>query len=78
MTDSDVYLRSPSSRMALGEVLDRMGAASARAQGLSQVITSMEKLRTSENHIVYIITRKHPDRWAVRAVPLPAALWDIT
>ncbi|XP_037080040.1 alpha-tubulin N-acetyltransferase 1-like [Pollicipes pollicipes] len=48
--------------MALGEVLDLMGGASARAQGLQQVITTMEKLRTSENHIVYIITQKHADR----------------
>ncbi|XP_043241924.1 alpha-tubulin N-acetyltransferase 1-like [Amphibalanus amphitrite] len=66
-TPSEYYYKhfcrlDPSSKMALGEVLDRMGAASARAQGLSQVITTMEKLRTSENHIVYIITRKHPDR----------------
>jgi len=48
--------------MGLGEVLDQMGAASARAQGLHQVITTMEKLRHSENHIVYIITQKDLER----------------
>uniref|UniRef100_T1HF60 Alpha-tubulin N-acetyltransferase n=1 Tax=Rhodnius prolixus TaxID=13249 RepID=T1HF60_RHOPR len=42
---------------AISEILDDMGIASAKAQGLLKPITSADKLRNSE-HIVYLLTER--------------------
>lgn len=47
----------PSARICLGEVIDTLGAASAKAQGLLHPVTTHQKLRSSDNHVVYIMTR---------------------
>ncbi len=39
----------------ISEILDAMGAASAKAQGLKGPITSGDKLRTQSEHIVYLL-----------------------
>ena len=39
----------------ISEILDAMGAASAKAQGLKGPITSGDKLRMQSEHIVYLL-----------------------
>ena len=42
-------------RKNLGYVMDRMGEASSRAQGLREIITSTQRLQISELHRVYLM-----------------------
>lgn len=42
-------------RKNLGYVIDRMGEASSRAQGLREIITSTQRLQISELHRVYLM-----------------------
>ncbi len=39
----------------ISEILDAMGAASAKAQGLKGPITSGDKLRMQSEHVVYLL-----------------------
>jgi alpha-tubulin N-acetyltransferase 1 len=41
----------PDAQSNLYEIIDKMGAASAKAQGLPAIITTASRLYTSDNHL---------------------------
>lgn len=46
----------------MAEIIDEMGLASARAQGLLKPITTAERLRNSE-HTVYLLTEPEGNKY---------------
>lgn len=48
---------------SLSKVINQLGVQSASAQGLSKVITTVEKLRTADSHFLYLLKDANARGW---------------
>jgi alpha-tubulin N-acetyltransferase 1 len=55
VTRSEHFFSFPRVQQRVSEILDAMGNASAKAQGLKGAITTADKLRAHSEHVVYLL-----------------------
>lgn len=46
----------------VAEIINTVGMESAKAQGLNQAVTTAERLRNSEDQIIYLMTEDNEDK----------------
>lgn len=50
----------------VAEIINTIGQASAAAQGLNQPVTTSDRLRNSDDQVIYLLTEDNEKKWVIR------------